>query len=138
MPWKLLCQSFGIAWLALAAVACGGDDDDDDTGMMNQSLVIPCEVEAVLAAKCQRCHGDPQQNGAPFPLLTLEQVHLPYGSGPDAMPIYTHMATAVENGTMPYRAPSIMPPVEALTDEEKTILLDWLNAGADGVMATCE
>ena len=29
-----------------------------------------CAARTVLRDKCQRCHQDPTQNGAPFPLLT--------------------------------------------------------------------
>jgi hypothetical protein len=125
--------SLAIALCALGAVGCGGDDDDDDTGMMTEGLIIPCDVQEVLVAKCQRCHGDPLQNGAPFPLITLEQVHMRYGDSPSSMAIYTYIAPAVESGFMPLMSASVMPPVVPLTDEEKTILLDWVDAGAAGV-----
>jgi len=35
---------------------------------------LPCDVRAVLAARCQGCHADPPQNDAPMPLLTWSDV----------------------------------------------------------------
>ncbi|HEV8548931.1 MAG TPA: hypothetical protein VGQ57_07885, partial [Polyangiaceae bacterium] len=29
-----------------------------------------CDAFAVIERKCQRCHGDPPANGAPFPLTS--------------------------------------------------------------------
>lgn len=102
--------------------------------MTEDRSIIPCDVQAVLQAKCLRCHGDPLQNGAPFPLITLEQVHMPASSSANAARIYERMALAVESGFMPLMDPSIMPPVEPLTEAEKTTLLGWLEDGAQGVM----
>ncbi len=31
---------------------------------------LPCNVQAILQANCQRCHSNPTQNGAPMPLMT--------------------------------------------------------------------
>src|SRR4051812_48316464 len=31
---------------------------------------LPCNVQAILQANCQRCHSNPPQNGAPMPLMT--------------------------------------------------------------------
>ena len=134
---KVMLQRREIRWfggllLAFGTMSCGGDDNG--TSQTTEGLTIPCDVQRVLEAKCQRCHGDPQQNGAPFPLLTLEHFHADYFD----VAIHQRAAMAVESGFMPLPSTTIMPPVLPLTDEEKTILLDWLNAGAEGVMATCD
>ena len=34
--------------------------------------MIPCAVNAVYVV-CHNCHTDPPSNGAPFPLVTLDQ-----------------------------------------------------------------
>jgi hypothetical protein len=36
---------------------------------------LPCEVQAVLKARCQPCHQDPPLNGAPMRLLTWSDVY---------------------------------------------------------------
>jgi hypothetical protein len=87
----------------------------------------------VIRAKCQRCHQSPVQHGAPVPFMTYEDTQAPY---------YTTdrkwsdvMVDAVDRGIMPdvtQNDPptSLMPPVEPLTADEKTTLLDWLAQGA--------
>ena len=41
---------------------------------------LPCDVAAVLESKCQPCHHSPPANGAPFPLLTYEDLVSPFGT----------------------------------------------------------
>jgi hypothetical protein len=36
---------------------------------------LPCDVQAVLKARCQPCHQNPPLNGAPMPLLTWSDVY---------------------------------------------------------------
>jgi hypothetical protein len=107
----------------------------DTSGMTNPSY--PCEILAVIGprtdgspAKCQRCHNDPQVNGAPFSLLTwpdTQKIH-PATTG---KPIWQKMHAAVESNFMPLCAgkacaSNFDPPTEALTTEERTTLLSWL------------
>lgn len=40
---------------------------------------LPCDVAAVLAARCQQCHRSPPCHKAPFPLLTYEDTQHPWG-----------------------------------------------------------
>ncbi len=83
---------------------------------------FPCEIEAVIRAKCQRCHNDPPQNDAPFPLLTWEDTRRPYGM----LLVYEAMLPAIETDFMPLTQLELDPPVEPLTPEEKAPMLDWL------------
>ncbi len=87
---------------------------------------LPCEIAAVIEAKCQRCHDDPPKNGAPFPLLTWEDTQRPYGT----KLVYEAMLPAIETGFMPLTQLTLDPPVEPLTPAEKTLLLDWLGESA--------
>lgn len=84
-----------------------------------------CAVEAVLKAKCRRCHTRPPRHGAPFPLLTWEDTR---GMRPRGV-IFDLMEQAIKIGSMPFRTPA-NPPVEPLTPDEKQILLSWLGRGA--------
>ena len=102
---------------AAGETGSGGDDGAPE---------IPCAVRRVIEAKCQRCHTDPPENGAPFALLTWDDTRAPYGR----VPVYEAMLVAVESGFMPLTELELSPPVEDLTPAEKTTLLRWLEAGA--------
>jgi hypothetical protein len=94
--------------------------------------VLPCEIDAILEAKCRRCHSEPQQNSAPFPLLTWEDTQAEYSG----KLIYVRMHNAVNTDFMPLTALQLDPPVEKLTAAEKDTLLAWLVCAepADGVV----
>jgi len=86
-----------------------------------------CATDRVLSRKCRRCHQDPPLNGAPFPLLSYEDTQVVDGRG---KPRFQKMADSVASAYMPPQFLSLTPPVELLTDEERTTLLDWCAAGA--------
>jgi hypothetical protein len=89
-----------------------------------------CEARAVIHRKCTRCHGDPPDNGAPFPLVSFDDTQRCHND----RPVSERMHVAVESGAMPFveltEILSLSPPVEDLTPEEKTVLLTWLEQGA--------
>jgi uncharacterized membrane protein len=90
-----------------------------------------CDARAVVAAKCTRCHADPPVNGAPFSLVTYDDMTAPSPSSKN--PERTRadrMLAAVESGFMPFVSLRVEPPVEPLTCEEKATLLAWLRDGA--------
>jgi len=103
-----------------AGAGCSGD------GSAGAAPHFPRDVEAAIQAKCQRCHQQPPQNGAPFPLLTWEDTQAPYG----LQLVYQAMLPAIEKGFMPFTELRLDPPVEPLSVDEKTRLLDWLRDGA--------
>src|SRR4051812_22032946 len=51
---------------------------------------LPDAVDAVLAARCRKCHSDPPQHDAPFPLVTWQNTHAEYALHPNE-PIYELM-----------------------------------------------
>jgi len=86
---------------------------------------LPCKVDDVFAAKCRRCHTIPTRHAAPFVFLTWEDTR----QDRLGQPLYTVIGRAVRTNYMPYRIPA-NPPVEPLNDDEKKIILDWIDAGA--------
>lgn len=86
---------------------------------------LPCRVDDVFAAKCRRCHTIPTRHGAPFVFLTWDDTR----SDRLGQPLYAVIGRAVRTGFMPYRVEA-NPPVQPLSDEEKKIILDWVDAGA--------
>jgi uncharacterized membrane protein len=133
-------RSLAAALLVSAALAgcadepgSSGDSGGTDAGGASSGGVAFCEALTVMRAKCQRCHQSPPQHGAPVPFLTYEDTQAQYymtnQKWSDAM------VAAVARGFMPDVAQndppvSLMPPVEPLTADEKTTLLDWLAQGA--------
>jgi hypothetical protein len=86
---------------------------------------IPCDVEAVLKAKCHVCHTDPPQMGAPRHLLTYQNI----------APVRDLMQSYVKSGFMPYVPEGASgPPNGPLSADQKATLLDWLAMG--GLPAT--
>lgn len=86
-----------------------------------------CATDRVLSHKCRRCHRDPPLNGAPFPLLSYDDTQVVDGRG---KPRFQKMADSVASAYMPPQFLSLTPPVEPLTDEERSTLLEWCAAGA--------
>jgi hypothetical protein len=89
-----------------------------------------CDALTVIRDKCQRCHGDPVDKGAPVSFLTYEDTQRQYFKTDKKW--WEVMTQAVRNDFMPYVAlnnppTSLMPPVEPLTADEKATLLGWLN-----------
>jgi hypothetical protein len=85
-----------------------------------------CSVQAILAAKCQRCHGSPATHGAPFPLVDYADTQALDRKGRAR---FERIAVAVEQGTMPAEYIKLKPPVEPLQDEERMIVLSWCAQG---------
>jgi hypothetical protein len=82
---------------------------------------IPCEVNAVLEAKCLSCHNADHLGGAPIDLLACERFHeLDCGQTKLRLQVARDFVAA---GTMPLG-------MQDLTADEKQILLDWLDACA--------
>jgi cytochrome c5 len=89
---------------------------------------LPCNVDDVFAAKCRRCHTVPTRHGAPLVFLTWDDTR----QDRLGQPLYNVIGRAVRTGFMPYRVEA-NPPVQPLTDDEKKIILDWVDAGAPRV-----
>ncbi len=86
---------------------------------------LPCQVDDVFARKCRRCHTIPTRHGAPLVFLTWDDTR----QDRLGQPLYAVIGRAVRTGFMPYRVDA-NPPVQPLTDDEKKIILDWVDAGA--------
>lgn len=112
------------------------DPDPDPTmnaGGASNGGVAFCAALSVIRSKCQRCHTEPPENGAPVAFLTYEDTQASYF---DTKRKWAEvMLDAVTKGFMPFvrlndPPTSLMPPVEPLSEAEKATLLGWLNEGA--------
>ncbi len=86
---------------------------------------LPCDVDEVFARKCRRCHTIPTRHGAPFVFLTWQDTQQTRAD----QPLTALIGRAVRSGFMPYRIEA-NPKVEPLTEDEKKIIVDWIDAGA--------
>jgi hypothetical protein len=101
---------------------CAPDSGVGGEGGALSVTVTFCQAERVLRESCQRCHGDPTENGAPFSLVTYEDTQEPYGVDKAR---WQRMYEVVESDFMPLRG-NFDPPVEPLSCEQKKTLLGWL------------
>lgn len=108
----------------------------------------PCKILAIIGPrsdgnvpKCQRCHNEPQLNGAPFSLLTWPDTQKLFPPVPGGKPIWQKMHVAVEKKFMPFCSENCPndydPPVQKLTDQERTTLLEWLECPVPEDGAVC-
>lgn len=119
-----------LAWVpcaalfALAATGCGDEEPEDG--------VTYCQVKPVLDEKCRRCHGDPLANDAPVSLATFDAIHAEYpaGSGDEAWQLMEQMVSGGVMPPLPLQPTDGKGPVLPLTDDERELLLEWLDAGA--------
>ena len=95
-----------------------------DAGAMAGTEPDWCRARMVLGAKCQRCHQDPTQNGAPFPLLTYADTQVVDRKG---VPRFEKMKAALEAEYMPPTFLQLEPAVEPLLESERDALLSWLS-----------
>ncbi len=111
----------------------GGESGAGGAGAAETPITF-CDALVVVRDKCQRCHGDPLQNGAPVPFLTYEDTQGSYYD--DATRKWWQaMEMSVATNFMPFTGfndppTSLMPPVVPLTAEERATLLGWLTQGA--------
>jgi hypothetical protein len=91
---------------------------------------LPCDIATLLATRCQQCHSDPPQYGAPMPLVTYADLVAPRG-GTRTIDL---AAARVSSDTSPMPPP----PNARLTDDEIGTLQTWASAGAPAAAASCD
>lgn len=121
--------------------AAQGTVDADAAAMTDATVVaqdaalpvpsqLPCDVEAILAASCQKCHGATAKNGVP--LLTRDNLLKMSPKYPTETVIERVLARSAAVETP-------MPPVgkgEPLSEEDRAVLENWAKQG--GPVGDCE
>jgi uncharacterized membrane protein len=115
-------------------VACAGspasEQPENELGAAGASPTSDpswCEMQAILQAKCQRCHDSPLAHGAPFPLLTYSDTQARDKKGHAR---FEQMANAIDTDYMPPQFIDLDPPVAPLSAGERALLLAWCAQGA--------
>jgi hypothetical protein len=87
-----------------------------------------CDAQVVISDKCLRCHREGGDLDAPFDLDSYDEV------AERVMAV----ARVVRNRSMPLMDRDLVPAVEPLTEAERDLLLEWLDAGAPEGDGPCE
>jgi hypothetical protein len=121
-----------IAAAGVLLIACSGGADNPDGGDLAPACTsfptsgdLPCDVQAVLSARCQPCHRNPPRNHAPFPEVTFEDLEQPFGT--DGLHRWQRMAQVIVPGDRIHMPPPGQPQP---TDAELHTLLAWFGACA--------
>jgi uncharacterized membrane protein len=112
----MLMPAFLAVLSACLLSGCGPEDEG----------LTYCTVEPILEDKCLRCHSDPPENGAPFPLTSYDRIESNI----------SRIEGALEVSFMPPTGLPVDPPVEDLTEDERDLLLEWIELGAPA--GSCE
>jgi cysteine-rich repeat protein len=100
-----------------------------------EGMDLPCDVQSVLQAKCQGCHGQPLMGG-PMPLVTLADLRADSPAPNAGTPVWQRVKVRISDAPGPIGPmPPSWAPTGALSAEQKATLNSWLEAGAPG--ATC-
>jgi len=124
-----------LASLALTGTACDDGSSPPAAGTPDAGATgqfYPCDVLAVLRAKCHTCHTMPPRNGAPMSLLTWAATQN-LTSDSATVKVWQRAREYVSSGYMPYMGS----PTGPLTATEKATLLAWLDAGAQPAAQAC-
>ena len=101
------------------------DSDGDESGSTGDAAGggLPCDVVDVLARHCGDCHGEPPKFGAPMSLVSYEDLHVPAITNP-GRPVSELVVERIDDEKAP------MPPTGRMPDEDRKVLLDWIEGGA--------
>jgi hypothetical protein len=123
-----------VGFLAAAlSVGCGSSNgpanaDPPDGAPMP---VTWCAAYKVINCSCQQCHQNPPLHGAPIPLMIYADTQAPFPTPMSSGTVWQEMQTVVGNRFMPFTGdPTVMPPVQPLSDDQRNTLLTWLSEGA--------
>jgi hypothetical protein len=103
------------------------------TGTACPVAAVPADVQAVLAVRCQLCHGNPPVAGVPGTLLGVSDFMRPAKSDPSKTTAEVAAARIVATGTT--RMPPV--PLEALSATESATLSKWFQSAMTVSAATC-
>ena len=102
-------------------LSCSNDSESDLIEMNNPSdpITYNGNIKAIIDSNCLACHSNPTTNGAPFPLVTYDQVLVRAQNGQLLRSISRQTGEAVA-----------MPPSGRLPQNTINTIEQWINDGA--------
>jgi len=100
------------------SVSCANDSEEDLIsfgGNPNGTVTFQADIRPIFQNACNECHSNPPRNGAPQPLVTLEEIR-----------------TNVENRNLLDRINSLsapMPPSGLLPENTRQLIQAWVDGG---------
>jgi hypothetical protein len=128
---KYLVAFVFVGLMSAVTVGCGGMSSINPGGAGGAGGVgataatgLPCDVQALVASRCDGCHGTTPSSGAPMSLVTYADLTAPSLADP-TMTNARRALVRVVNPSAP------MPPAPAtmLTTTEVATLQSWVDAG---------
>jgi cytochrome c551/c552 len=104
-----------------ASGTSGTSGSSGSTGPSN----LPCAVEKILVANCQKCHAATPLYGAPMPLVTAADLHAPSKSDPSKK-VYERVGVRIHDTAKPMP----QPPNAPLSAADTATLDAWIASGA--------
>lgn len=126
----MTCSPYGAGRLPDPQGGAGGESSEQ---IDRPAPVGPdyCDVQPIFSEKCLRCHSGSLFHDAPFSLESHADFLVLRGTS--ETPTYELIGRAVKSDFMPPTWLSdVMPPIEALSQEEKDLIFVWVDAGAKG------
>jgi hypothetical protein len=126
-----MTRALGLALLCAAACTTqraariNGDAGTCDTTQAPPAGDLPCDVSAVLLARCLPCHQMPPRHHAPFSEMTYEDLLTPFGM--TGLVRWQRMAEVIEQGNAPHMPPRAL---AQLSDSDFATLRGWFGACA--------
>jgi hypothetical protein len=122
----LACSGGGSSSSSSAGAGAGGGAGGIEAGG------LPCDVEEVLEANCQKCHSDPPVFGAPMPLMRHADLMAPAFSDAKRK-VYELVGERIHDAA----APMPQPPNDPLDEAETKVIDSWVAAGAPSASKEC-
>lgn len=101
------------------------------TGEAGATSGLPCDVEALLAARCTACHSDPPGAGAPMALVTFAQLVAPSAADPKRTVAQLALAR-MRDASKP------MPPANLMEAADLAPFASWIEAGTPALGCVAE
>jgi hypothetical protein len=147
---------FTLLAAGAAVLACGGADDPNAmvtdgnqagagagsapgangapaAGAAPTAKGLPCDVEAILASRCQTCHSNPPKFGANTPLVSWDDLQKPGPGASAGTKLSELVASRIHDDARPM-PPS---PQSRLAAKELATVDAWIKAGTPSSSATC-
>ncbi len=87
--------------------------EDEDQGV---SVTFSTDIQPIIANNCLGCHSNPPRNGAPFPLVTFQQVS-------------SRSAGVLRTISLQTGQPGAMPPSGRMPQASIDLIEQWIQEG---------
>ena len=93
---------------------------------------LPCDVDAIIAKNCRKCHDSTPKYGAPMPLTNAADLHAPAKTNPGRR-VYELVPERIADD----KSPMPQPPNARLSAADRATIAAWASAGAPAGTVDC-